>query len=205
MNPEPRSTLAIESPRGPRDVELMPRGVVLAPGSGNAVCARIGLYGSPDGVTEIRVPFGGYFPAGDQLFRLEGWEPNPDQPDGAYAGGPMALKLIISWFGDAPRGTAPPYVWEVAATHRALPVSPPCGFTVATATARGEFGTRGMAVIRVDGAEPYELGVPYEGDFMVRGVRWRVDGWTVSDPATGEDGALVRVRRCEEVGQVVGG
>lgn len=53
-----------------------------------------------------------------------------------------------------------------------------------------------MAVITVDGAEPYDLGVPYDADFMVREVRWRVDGWTVSDPATGEDGPLVRVRRC---------
>lgn len=198
MNPEPISTLAIESPRGPRDVELMPRGLLLTRDTHEETGARIGLYGSPDGVTEIRVPFGSYFTAGDQLFRLDGRDPNPDQPGGEYAGGPLLIKLVVSWFGDAPRGTAPPEVWEIAATHRSLPVSPPCGFTVATATARGEYATQGMAVIRVDAAEPYELGVPYDADFMVRGVRWRVDGWTVSDPATGDDGPLVRVRRCAE-------
>lgn len=197
MTAEPLGTYAVEGPAGPRDVELMPRDLLYAAGSAEPAGARIGLFGAPDGVSEIRVAFGRYFTAGDQLFRLDDWAPNPDQPGPEYAGGPAPFRLVVSWFGDAPRGTAPPCPYEITVLHRALPVTPPAGFTVAAATAHGEFGTRGMVVIRIDGAEPYDIGVRYGERFTAGDARWQVDGWLVPDPVGGADTPMVRLVRCD--------
>lgn len=196
MNPEPLATYGVDFPTGPRDVELMPRRLVHGPGQTGPLAARIGLYGSADGVSEIHVPFGDFFPAGDQVFRLEGWKPNPDRrPEPERAGGPSPYKLAISWFGDAPAGGVPADVTEITALHRALPVTPPCGFTVAAATAHGEFDTEGMVIIRVDEPEPHEIAVRYGGHVTVGGTRWHVEGWVVPHPGTDDDTPMVRLRR----------
>jgi hypothetical protein len=195
MNTEPLTTYGVDFPTGPRGVELMPRRLVYGPDQAEPLAARIGLYGAKDGVSELHVPFGAYFPAGDQVFRLEGWKPGPDRGDPARAGGPSPYKLAISWFGDAPPGGVPADVTEVTALHRALPVTPPCGFTIAAATARGAFDTEGMVIIRIDGPDPYEIGVRYGDEFTVSGRTSAVDGWTVPDPATGDDTPMLRLRR----------
>lgn len=191
MSTEPRSTFGVDTPIGPRDVELVPHGLIGSTG------ARIGLLGSPDGVSEIHVAFGQRFTAGDQLFHLDGLAPNPEPPDPERAGGHGPYRLAVSWLGDAPPGTEPAEITEFTVLVRTLPLRTSCGFTIVAATAHGEFGTEGQAAIAVHEPQPRERAVPFGDTFTARDQAWHVDGWLVLDPQTSTDTPMLRVRRTD--------